>query len=188
MTRCHLQKGNFMAKEILSRLSQEKIKKIRSSLLKEFSEYNISEAQVARIVKEANISRGSFYTYFSDLFDAYNWILSQVLTEVHQRKAEGSLNSAELLILSAEDNEYFNFLRKYFEINESLLRVWNSKNHKSPDYNFVEHVLNEDETRKWVKDLITHEAIRQSFLHPEERENIVLHLKAAEKLIGEKEV
>ena len=52
-------------------LNHEKRQKIEQALLHEFSEHSLALAQVARIVKEAEIARGAFYKYFADLKDAY---------------------------------------------------------------------------------------------------------------------
>lgn len=56
-------------------LSESKRQKITTSLIAEFSQYPLSQGSVARIVREAEIPRGSFYQYFDDLEDAYFYVL-----------------------------------------------------------------------------------------------------------------
>ena len=55
--------------------------------MQEFSQYPLLDAQVARIVNAAHISRGAFYVYFTDLIDSYCWVLNESL-----RPIEGDLN------------------------------------------------------------------------------------------------
>ena len=72
-----------MVSETFINLSDEKKQKIAQALLKEFSTYPLAKAQVARIVKDAGIARGAFYKYFEDLKDAYGYLYSLAMKEVH---------------------------------------------------------------------------------------------------------
>ena len=65
------------------RLRADKRSAIIESLFREFSTYPLSQAQVARIVTGAGISRGAFYTYFTDLEDAYACVLRQAVGTIH---------------------------------------------------------------------------------------------------------
>ena len=49
----------------------------------EFSQHPLAQAQVARIVKQADIARGAFYKYFSDLKDAYQYAFKTVIGRLH---------------------------------------------------------------------------------------------------------
>ncbi len=60
-----------MPSSTFEHLSEKKKNTIILALLHEFSEVSLSKAQVAPIVKDAEIARGAFYKYFSDLTDAY---------------------------------------------------------------------------------------------------------------------
>lgn len=59
-------------------LPQAKQQKVIESIISEFSQYPLSQGSVARIVKKADIARGSFYQYFDDLEDAYYYVLGLV--------------------------------------------------------------------------------------------------------------
>ncbi len=63
-------------------LPADKRQHIVAALLDEFCAYPLSEAKISRIVVKAAIPRGSFYVYFSDMFDAYRTVLAEALTEV----------------------------------------------------------------------------------------------------------
>ena len=54
-------------------LDQTKQQRVLAALVTEFSQHPLAQAQVARIVKQADIARGAFYKYFSDLTDAYQY-------------------------------------------------------------------------------------------------------------------
>lgn len=52
----------------------KKIKFTKASLM-EFSNHSLKEASINRIIKSCGIARGSFYQYFNDILDLYNYIL-----------------------------------------------------------------------------------------------------------------
>ena len=56
-------------------LSKEKQDKIVHCALTEFSDNPFSEVSINKIVKNSEISRGSFYTYFADKYDLLVYLL-----------------------------------------------------------------------------------------------------------------
>lgn len=54
-----------------------KRKRLLNAAIKEFSNVSFHDASINRIIKEAGISRGSFYVYFKDKDDLYEYILSR---------------------------------------------------------------------------------------------------------------
>ncbi|MHA8138514.1 TetR/AcrR family transcriptional regulator [Lactobacillaceae bacterium Scapto_B20] len=72
-----------MPTKTFTNLNPTKQERVFDALLNEFSHYKLSEGQVARIIKDCDIARGSFYKYFDDLNDSYNYTLKRVLDEVH---------------------------------------------------------------------------------------------------------
>ena len=64
-----------MPTERFLRLPKEKIEAIRIAAAKEFIRVPLEEASINRIVHDANISRGSFYTYFEDKQDLLKWLI-----------------------------------------------------------------------------------------------------------------
>lgn len=58
-------------------LQQDKQNKIIAVSKKEFSEHNFYGASINRIIKEAGISRGSFYQYFENKEDLFIYILDE---------------------------------------------------------------------------------------------------------------
>jgi len=63
-----------MPTERFLRLPKEKIEAIRIAAAKEFMRVPLEEASINRIVHDADISRGSFYTYFEDKQDVVRYI------------------------------------------------------------------------------------------------------------------
>lgn len=57
-------------------LPKTKQKKIIEASLKEFGRVLLSDASINKIIKDANISRGSFYNYFKDINDLYIYSLN----------------------------------------------------------------------------------------------------------------
>lgn len=72
-----------MVKQTFLNLPDEKKKRVTRALLNEFSHHALAKAQVARIVKDAQIARGAFYKYFDDLTDAYLYLYRQAIHEIH---------------------------------------------------------------------------------------------------------
>ncbi len=68
-------KVNFMPSERFHRLPKEKQETIWRATLNEFKRVPPEEISINRIIKEADISRGSFYTYFSDKKELLEWVI-----------------------------------------------------------------------------------------------------------------
>ena len=66
-----------MPSDTFLRLNEDKKKKLLDASFKEFSLNNFNDASINRIIKEAGISRGSFYMYFIDKKDLYFYLLEQ---------------------------------------------------------------------------------------------------------------
>ena len=64
-----------MPTERFLRLPKEKIEAILIAAAKEFMRVPLEEASINRIVHDADISRGSFYTYFEDKQDLLKWLI-----------------------------------------------------------------------------------------------------------------
>ncbi|EEG78721.1 TetR/AcrR family transcriptional regulator [Dethiobacter alkaliphilus] len=67
-----------MPNQTFFNLPQEKRDRIIDAALEELSQNLFANASIARIVEEAGISRGSFYQYFNDLFDLYNYLFTLI--------------------------------------------------------------------------------------------------------------
>ena len=68
-----------MPSDTFLRLNADKREKLIDASFKEFSLYNFNDASINRIIKDAGISRGSFYMYFEDKKDLYFYLLEQYL-------------------------------------------------------------------------------------------------------------
>lgn len=79
-----------MVKQTFLNLSDEKKQRVTDALLHEFSNHALTEAQVARIVKDANIARGAFYKYFDDLTDAYTYLYEIAIQQIHMNMQPAS--------------------------------------------------------------------------------------------------
>lgn len=60
------------------------------SAMKEFSNHLYNEASINRIIKDANISRGSFYMYFKDKEDLYFYLLEKHMNILYNKMIEVS--------------------------------------------------------------------------------------------------
>lgn len=82
-----------MASERFYKLPEEKREKIINAALHEFCSEPLEAVSINKIVKEAGISRGSFYTYFEDKQDVLTF-LGQELQKKHDDMLKESLRKA----------------------------------------------------------------------------------------------
>ena len=78
MTTCHIidiKGGVTMPSQTFLNLDSRKQNKLLEVAMNEFKTVRYTEVSVNRIIQNANISRGSFYTYFTDKDDLFGYIL-----------------------------------------------------------------------------------------------------------------
>ncbi|GAB2540322.1 TetR/AcrR family transcriptional regulator [Gracilibacillus alcaliphilus] len=120
-----------MPKNTFYNLPGKKRWKLDQALYKEFSFYSLNDSSIARIIADAEIPRGSFYQYFSDLEDAYYYTLEQQMREV-ANLFTGLLEKHDGVIYSATTEFYAILLKesKHFPIFTHALLNMNGKIHQ----------------------------------------------------------
>lgn len=73
-----------MPTERFFRLPAGKQEVIREAALKEFKRVIPEDVSINRIIQQADISRGSFYTYFESKYDLLRWLIEDKV-EQHQK-------------------------------------------------------------------------------------------------------
>ncbi len=66
-----------MPKSTFQKLPIEKQNAILTAAKKEFSQKKLKDASINQIIKDAHIPRGSFYMYFEDIEDLYQYFLEE---------------------------------------------------------------------------------------------------------------
>src|SRR5699024_8904680 len=66
-----------LPKQTFFNLSDEKRNTLIDAAMKEFSRVPFADASISNIVKDAEISRGSFYQYFEDKEDVFFYLLKE---------------------------------------------------------------------------------------------------------------
>ncbi|BDR56609.1 TetR/AcrR family transcriptional regulator [Xylocopilactobacillus apis] len=167
-----------MPSKTFKNLKEEKRVNITNALLEEFSNYSLANAQVARIIVLAHISRGAFYSYFDDLKDSYRYLFSIVMQKVHtgveirhfeNLKGDDYFKFVKNFIETKEDDKYFLFIKRYFLENERLIDV-------GIDFS-SERRLVKGSMFNWAATTLSHETIRQYFLMPDLKSTILEHFK-----------
>lgn len=102
-----------MPKELFFTIENEKQKKVLDAALKEFSEKQYHESSINQIVKIANISRGSFYQYFTDKEDLYFFIIEKVI--------ESTSYSFMKKFIKTDPKNIFSIYRELFIFNLTML-------------------------------------------------------------------
>jgi len=121
-----------MAKQTFLNLPEKKQKTIFKALKKEFARVPLKDALVSNIIKTADIPRGSFYQYFTDIEDAYYYVIDEyskdikkyLLEEIKKNDGDIILSYRSLyiyildLIEKRDNKEYFKkiFLNMNYEV------------------------------------------------------------------------
>lgn len=87
MTTCHSWKWRRIAmpKELFFLIDAEKQRKIQNAAMQEFSSQMYESSSINQIIKQADISRGSFYQYFEDKDDLYFYMISIMVKDTAYR-------------------------------------------------------------------------------------------------------
>lgn len=96
-----------MIKKTFNNLPEEKKQRIIDAVITEFSSSETGKININRIIKSANISRGSFYQYFDDKVDLVE-VLAKKLAEQIFKELSKTQKSC--------DNDIFDTYEKLFDI------------------------------------------------------------------------
>ncbi len=122
-----------MPSSTFNNLNKEKKQRILNAMIKEFSSRPLSSAQIAPIVKDSRIARGSFYKYFKNIDDAYLYTINQAISDIHQdiepafKVAENDPNFYVKQIKDFVDgvshSQYLDLMRMHFQENGSFVKA-----------------------------------------------------------------
>ncbi len=96
-----------MPKETFFNLPEEKKNRIIEVAVDEFAEHNFNDATVSRIVKNANIAKGSFYQYFEDKYDLFRHIVDVI--------AAVKMMYFKPVMLTIDKDNFFDVLKNMFK-------------------------------------------------------------------------
>lgn len=171
-----------MPSQTFMNLNKQKQERIKDALLVEFSHHSLADAQVARIVTTAQIARGAFYKYFSDLTDAYYYLYDSVLELIHpaQIRQHKLLTAVEYTKRVKEfiervcDSRYYGLVKLHYQYNAPLL-----SGHQSS--------LMPVSTQEWGVMVLIHETIKECLLEPQNSGHALQRLQTLLKVILEEE-
>lgn len=92
-------------------LPDEKKQVIEKAIIEEFSRVPFEKASINQIVKNADISRGSFYTYFEDKRDALDFIWEELLNQIR---------SVIHTLLAENKGDYFDTFERLLEMSLAI--------------------------------------------------------------------
>ena len=95
-----------MPTERFLRLSENKKQVIREAAKKELSRVPYEKVSINQIIQNADISRGSFYTYFEDKEDVVRWIFEDSCNEAIDR-GDGMLEITRNILSNQENLKIF---------------------------------------------------------------------------------
>ena len=147
-------------------LSEAKKETIDKALLKEFSHYSVKDAQVARIIKDAGISRGSFYNYFADLPDAYQHIFMKAMADIHhplKKDANATEVAQEVqeFVGNISNSPYKDLIKMHYQFN----------------YHELATSFEPKSELQWAQMLLVHTTIKEILMHPNHQLEKIERLK-----------
>lgn len=95
-----------MPTERFYRLPEEKREVIRAAAIKEFARVPYEKASINQIIRNADISRGSFYTYFMDKQDVVEFLLEDQFCQMKQICGD---------VLEDTGGDYFAMMERLFD-------------------------------------------------------------------------
>lgn len=152
-------------------LPQAKKERINAALLNEFSAHPLADAQVARIIKDAKISRGAYYKYFITLKGGYDYMRRMVLSTIHrpfagkrlnQLKPADYVNAARSFLEDSSESEYFEFIQMDILHNQK---------------NLDDSTIIQLPSKRWAITILCHETIKEAMEIPDDSEKLLQRLQ-----------
>ena len=166
-----------MVSKTFESLNDDKKARVTAALLTEFSEHALVDAQVARIVKQADIARGAFYKYFDDLTDAYQYSYHLALQDIHAQlrptaayDAAVYLTQVEQFVDQAQNSQYYALIQRHFTDNADVLEQPNPERAAQ---------MTALAPNVWAASILSHETIKQIMLYPELKAQLLDQLQHA---------
>lgn len=125
-----------MPKETFSNLDKDKQNIVFKACVKEFSLAPFSQTSINKIIKNANISRGSFYQYFQDKEDCYMYVLSEI--------AKVKVQLMEKSTTDHPNQSFFDHIKTM--IDQTLQWI-----EKEPEYYMIGYWMNYDDSEFIIK-------------------------------------
>ncbi len=151
-----------MPSETFNNLSNDKKKLILDAAKKEFSNVSFHEASINHIIKEAGISRGSFYMYFVDKKDLYTTIIEHQAQRHFKfilrilEESEGNLFAAYKIVYERLYQQISQHKKASLEKNIFMNMNFNSENllirEQVPYQRYKDKFLKMIDTRYWALD------------------------------------
>lgn len=174
-----------MVKNTFHNLSDEKKTRVSNALLKEFSKYSLADAQVARIVKDAQIARGAFYKYFDNLTDAYKYIYEQAIQSIHlgvgqmiqKFDPETFYQMTIDFIDKTSNSKYYNLIKLHLTRNQQLIH---------PDIVVESRKTLHLDAQIWSAMILSHEVINLVLFDPENKDKYLDRYRTSLNLLKER--
>lgn len=95
-----------MPKNTFYKLPKDKMNRIIEVAVDEFAEYSYENASTNRIVEGADIAKGSFYQYFEDKKDLYNYIIEEI--------EKNKLSYLTDILENQYNSDFFKLLKEFY--------------------------------------------------------------------------
>lgn len=195
-----------MVTQTFLRLPEAKRKHIEQALLDEFSRVPLPQAQVSNIVQQTGIARGAFYRYFTDIDDAYQYMLNLALRNIHsgigayERPEQTQLqpqSSSKPATQSQEQDQHTthshsNELQQYYQRTADFIHTTaNSRYYRMMYWYYQDNAAqyaNQQpnphiDANNWTIATLTHQTIRDCMLDPDNSSTYLARLEQSLHLL-----
>lgn len=164
-----------MIKKTFYNLPKEKQERIVNAVRKEFSKEPQEKASINRIIKEANISRGSFYQYFDDKVDLIELLVGDLFSQISNyyiellSKNDGNIFTVSILLYDKTvelidekgDADFVKNILSGIRVNSELV------------YNYLYHRFSKENATDKIREIIK-DYINPKYLNCKDFEEIVI--------------
>ncbi|HEU5384185.1 MAG TPA: TetR/AcrR family transcriptional regulator [Ktedonobacteraceae bacterium] len=183
-------------------LSDEKRRRIVDAALQEFAAHSFNEASINRIIKNADIPKGSFYQYFKNKEDLYLYFLDEVSKKftdplLHEKEMHPDANFFEVIKhVNREVLKIKNIRPEYIEIrmrmeldnNEFIMNIRKKSTEKY--IKIIEHdkergIINPDVDAKIIVDMIASFSLNEFYRNGSSAEEYLRKLDSMLNIIKE---
>ena len=143
-----------MPKQTFYKLPQEKQERILAAAKKEFTQVRYNDASINQIVREAGIPRGSFYQYFDDKDDLFDYIVAREDAKNLKPAPDAYLKTLEYLNLSPTEAIAMEDSKRGVEAAKSCnIKTVKVDNFTVIKYN-IDGIIEEEFANKYLKKLL----------------------------------
>lgn len=149
-------------------LSEEKKDKILKAANKEFARVSLEQASIKNIVEDAEIARGSFYQYFEDKQDLFEYLMTQKIGNMQKN------------LFDMIERENGNIINIFINVYDHLIKIGKLRKNNKFFRQIFENIKTSDNLM-FIKKDVTKNNIEQTLYELYNKNKDILNVKNEEE-------